>query len=126
VPPGVRGAARNGSADDAAADRSTAADDLTVELEPGDGSPVRRYTLVCGDVVSGDHPAAEAACVHVSGLDDPFAPLPDDTSCTQPYGGPRTACVSGRWHGEAVDLELARNDGCRIAQWGSLGPLLPA
>ena len=46
--------------------------------------------------------------------------------CTQQYGGPQTAHVTGRWSGEPVDLELTRVDGCRISQWDSLGPLLPA
>ncbi len=32
--------------------------------------------------------------------------------------------VIGRWDGDPVDLELSRSDGCRIAQWDSLGPLL--
>ena len=44
--------------------------------------------------------------------------------CTQQYGGPETARVSGLWGGEPVDLALSRTDGCRIAQWESLGPLL--
>jgi hypothetical protein len=33
--------------------------------------------------------------------------------------------VTGRWGGAAVDLELSRADGCLIAQWDRLGPLLP-
>jgi hypothetical protein len=33
--------------------------------------------------------------------------------------------VTGRWGGAAVDLELSRADGCPIAQWHGLGPLLP-
>jgi hypothetical protein len=56
---------------------------------------------------------------------DPFAPIPDDMVCIEQYGGPQTARVTGRWHGQPVDVRLARNDGCRIAQWDGLGPLLP-
>jgi hypothetical protein len=59
-------------------------------------------------------------------MDDPFAPVPEDAICTQVYDGPQTARVTGRWRGEPVDLELGRNNGCRIAQWDSLGPLLPS
>jgi hypothetical protein len=33
--------------------------------------------------------------------------------------------VTGHWEGTAVDLELSRADGCLIAQWDGLGPLLP-
>ena len=70
-------------------------------------------------------PTPQAACAHLAGMDDPFAPLPDDVACTEQYGGPETAHVTGRWGGEPVDLELSRTDGCRIAQWDCLGPLLP-
>ena len=45
--------------------------------------------------------------------------------CAQVYDGPQTAHVTGRWRGEPVDLQLARNDGCHISQWDGLGPLLP-
>jgi hypothetical protein len=75
--------------------------------------------------VQGTHPEAEAACAHLGGLADPFAPLPDDVVCTEQFGGPQTARVTGRWGGAAVDLELSRADGCLIAQWDGPGPLLP-
>jgi hypothetical protein len=104
---------------------AAAASDLVVEVDPGDGSPVERFTLVCGDVVEGDHPDGTAACDHLGGLDEPFAPLPEDAICTEQYGGPQTAQVTGTWQGEPVDLELSRVDGCAISQWDSLGPLLP-
>jgi len=101
-------------------------DELVVELDRGDGSPVQRWTLVCGGTVQGDHPDATAACAHLGGLDEPFAAIPADAMCTQVYGGPQTAHLTGRWRGEPVDLQLSRVDGCRIAQWDRLGPLLPA
>ena len=100
-------------------------DDLQVEVDRGDGSPVERYSLTCGDPVAGDLPDAEAVCAHLQGLDDPFAPLPTDIMCTEQYGGPQTAHVTGQWQGRPVDLQLSRTNGCRITQWDSLGPLLP-
>ena len=106
-------------------DGPTGSDELVVELDRGDGSPAERWTLRCGDPASGDHPDAEAACAHLAGLDDPFAPIPDDVACTEQYGGPQTATVTGRWRGQPVDLRLSRVDGCRISQWDTLGPLLP-
>ena len=99
--------------------------DLTVELDRGDGSAVQRWTLICAGQVEGTHPAAQAACDHLSGMDEPFAPIPDDMMCSEQYGGPQTAHVTGRWAGRPVDLGLSRVDGCRIAQWDGLGPLLP-
>jgi hypothetical protein len=104
---------------------SQADNDLQVTLDRGDGSSPEEWTLTCVGFVEGSHPEAEAACAHLAGLDDPFAPLPVDVVCTEQYGGPQTARVIGRWGGEPVDLELSRSDGCRIAQWDALGPLLP-
>jgi hypothetical protein len=99
--------------------------DLVVEIDRGDGSPVERYSLTCAGLVEGDLPDAEAVCVHLDGLDEPFAPLPADVMCTEQYGGPQTAHVTGVWRGEPVDLELSRVNGCTITQWDRLGPLLP-
>jgi subtilisin inhibitor-like len=100
-------------------------DGLTVEVDRGDGSAVERYTLTCDGRPGGDHPDRAAACAHLAGVDDPFAPLPADVACTEQYGGPQTARVTGVWGGAPVDLELSRTDGCRIDQWSALGPLLP-
>ena len=102
-----------------------AQNDLLVEIDRGDGGPIERYTLTCVGFVEGDLPDAEAACAHLDGLDEPFAPLPADAVCTEQYGGPQTAHVTGLWRGEPVDLELSRTNGCRISQWDRLGPLLP-
>ena len=77
-----------------------------------------------GDV-QGSHPDPEAACDHLAGTTDPFAPLGADVVCTEQFGGPQTARVTGRWDGRPVDLELSRSDGCRIAQWDALVPLVP-
>ena len=106
----------------AAAERDN---DLVIELNLGDGSPAQRWTLTCGATAGGTHPDAQAACDHLARMSDPFGPIPKDRMCTQIYGGPQTAHVTGRWHGAAVDLRLSRVDGCRISQWNDLGPVLP-
>jgi hypothetical protein len=100
-------------------------DDLVVEQDLGDGSTPQRWTLGCRPAVTGDHPQAEQACAHLADLDEPFAPLPDDQFCTEVYGGPQTARVTGVWAGEPVELSLSRTNGCQISQWDGLGPLLP-
>ena len=99
--------------------------ELTVEIDPGNGSPTETYTLVCGSPAEGTHPDAEAACEHLRAMEEPFEPLAADLMCTEQYGGPQTARISGVWSGEPVDLELSRVDGCAIAQWDGLGPVLP-
>jgi hypothetical protein len=98
---------------------------LLVEIHRGGSSPTESYRLICGTTVTGDHPAGAAACAHLFGLAHPFAPIPADQMCSQIYGGPQTAHVTGRWRGTPVDLRLSRVDGCRVEQWNSLGPLLP-
>ncbi|WP_456566091.1 SSI family serine proteinase inhibitor [Blastococcus sp. SYSU D00695] len=110
---------------DAGAPPPPPADGLTVAVDRGAGGPVEEYTLTCGGDAAGTLPDPRAACEHLAGRDAPFAALPPDVACTEQYGGPQTARVTGRWAGEAVDLALSRTDGCRIAQWDSLGPLLP-
>jgi hypothetical protein len=124
-------AAPAGGGSDAASSSTSAsasADDdaLTIVLDRGDGTEPERSTLTCTDQPDGDHPDASAACAHLEGLEDPFAPLPADMACTEQYGGPETARITGRWQGQDVDVELSRTDGCRISQWESLGPVLPA
>jgi hypothetical protein len=112
--------------DPAAGGISQADDDLQVEVDLGDGSAVQTWTLTCVGFTEGSHPTPQEACDHVAGMAAPFEPLADDVICSQQYGGPETARVLGRWAGEPVDLELSRTDGCRIAQWDSLVPLVPA
>ncbi|MFP5218133.1 MAG: SSI family serine proteinase inhibitor [Actinomycetes bacterium] len=123
----VLAACSGGSDDDALSPAPEPIGRLVVEQDQGDGSPPQRWTLVCeqGGAASGDHPEAAAACAHLLDADEPFAPLPEDRICTQVYGGPQTAHVTGTWRGEEVDLRLSREDGCAIAQWDGLGPLLP-
>ena len=112
--------------DPAAGGISQADNDLQIEVDLGDGSAPLTWTLTCVGFVEGSHPQAQAACDHLAGLERPFAPLPEDVVCTQQYGGPETARVIGRWGGEPVELDLSRVDGCRIAQWDSLVPVVPA
>jgi hypothetical protein len=98
---------------------------LQVVADRGDGTEPETWTLVCDGRDDDAHPDPDAACAHLEELDDPFAPLPADVACTEQFGGPQTARVTGRWDGEPVDVELSRSDGCRIAQWDGLGHLLP-
>ena len=124
---GCAGSAGGGSdaGSSTSASASAAENELTIVLDRGDGTEPERYTLTCGETPDGDHPDAAAACAHLEGLDDPFAPLPTDMVCTEQYGGPETATITGRWNAADVDIELSRTDGCRISQWESLGPVLP-
>jgi hypothetical protein len=124
--PAASGTPEATGGDHAAGGISQADNDLQIEVDLGDGSAPVTWTLTCVGFVEGSHPQAQAACDHLAGLDRPFAPLPADVVCSQQYGGPETARVLGRWGGEPVELDLSRVDGCRIAQWDSLVPVVPA
>ena len=110
---------------DAAGSPGAAERNLVVDYDPGDGSPVQRFTLLCGDAAQGDHPEPAAACARVLRMNEPFAPLASDRICTEVFGGPQTARVTGTWQGEEVDVLLSREDGCAIDQWDALVPLVP-
>jgi hypothetical protein len=106
---------------------TTPADDyLQVIVGSSESDDIQTWSLVCDGRDDESHPDPQAACDHLEGMDDPFAPLPSDVACTEQYGGPQTANVLGRWAGEPVDVNLSRTDGCRIAQWDSLVPVVPA
>ena len=89
--------------------------DLTVVVA-GTGRGKRTYSLTC-DPAGGDHPDPAAACRALDELDDPFAPVPGDQACTEIYGGPQTAVVTGTFRGEAVDAAFNRTNGCEISRW---------
>ena len=92
------------------------ATELTVVVRPGRGNQEWTYSLVC-DPAGGDHPDPEAACRVLEELDAPFAPVPPETMCTEIYGGPQTAAVTGTLRGEPVDATFDRTNGCEIARW---------
>ncbi|MGW1140392.1 SSI family serine proteinase inhibitor [Streptomyces zhihengii] len=87
-----------------------------------------RYDLECGPA-GGTHPSAAGACERLDQFArdgaDPFAPVPEGQMCTQQFGGPATARVTGTWRGRPVDATFDRSDGCEISRWQALEPVLP-
>jgi hypothetical protein len=103
---------------------SGAATELTIVLDDGAGSP-RTVRLTC-DPAGGDHDDPAAACAALDRAGEVnLAPVAKDQMCTQIYGGPQTARITGTWRGKAVDARLSRGDGCEIARWDALVGLLP-
>ncbi|WP_093721014.1 SSI family serine proteinase inhibitor [Streptomyces sp. DI166] len=104
-------------------------DHLTVVVDNVGGGVDGRYVLRCHPD-GGSHPQVSEACdlldrETVFGR-DLFAPVPDGSLCTMQYGGPATAHVTGTWAGRPVDARFGRGNGCEIARWDRLMPLLPA
>lgn len=85
-----------------------------------------RWTVRCNPV-AGTHPRRAAVCRDLARLGwEAFRPVPQDKVCTQVYGGPQVAIVTGRVGGHAVWARLSRVDGCQIARWARVPSLLPA
>ena len=68
--------------------------------------------------------AALAACAALAAAGDPWAPVAGDTACTMVHGGPQVATVRGTWEGAAVEAGFQRGDGCEIARWDRIAPVL--
>ena len=58
--------------------------------------------------------------------DTALPPVGKGRICTQIYGGPQTATITGTWRGKAVTAHLSRTNGCEIARWQALDGLLPS
>jgi hypothetical protein len=105
---------------------ATALAALTITIWPqGMGEGSQRWTLRCGPV-GGSHPARAAACTRLLATSRPFRPVPHDAACTTIYGGPDVAIVTGRFRGSRVWAKFQLRDGCEIARWKRVVPLLPS
>ncbi|WP_163166562.1 serine protease inhibitor [Arthrobacter sp. Alg241-R88] len=103
--------------------------DLTVRLRESPDAGEHEFHLVA----DGGRPSAEStvpdpeaalAAVERYG-EDIFFPKPGPPKlCTQQYGGPQVAVVTGTFHGRAVEAVFTRTDGCEISRWKAMAPLL--
>jgi hypothetical protein len=102
---------------------------IVVRMSPS-AKPVT-YTLGCSPP-GGTVPHAADACaalVRAAAVKggDPFAPTPKGQMCTQIFGGPQTATVTGTWNGKPVHATFSRKNGCEVKRWNDIaaifGPL---
>jgi hypothetical protein len=105
----------------AAPTQSAALADLTLIVD-GDGSGqqgAKEVEIRCEEAQD------SALCTAVDGIDaEQFEPVPEMTACTQQYGGPETAHVTGTFRGEPVDARFSREQGCEIARWEAVVAVL--
>jgi hypothetical protein len=103
--------------------------DLTIRLREDADVPQHEFRLVASDgvVEAGStlpDPAGAVAAVEHFG-EDIFFPKPGPPKlCTQQYGGPQVAVVTGSVDGRPVSVTFRRTDGCEIARWRAMAPLL--
>jgi hypothetical protein len=94
--------------------------DLTVTFWPaGADGESRTATLTC-DPDGGSHPDPAKACDALLSNEDALEPVSGDVACTEIYGGPQEATLIG----PDVDARFSRTNGCEIARWDALKPVL--
>ncbi|MDP2710110.1 MAG: hypothetical protein Q8O56_02735 [Solirubrobacteraceae bacterium] len=104
--------------------------ELTIRYDDGAGDTTLG-TLTCradaqraGGALRDAAPAAEL-CDRARGLADFLLAEPDRTrACTQIFGGPETARVTGTIDGREVDRRFSRTNGCEIADFTRAAGLL--
>ncbi|UUL76450.1 subtilase-type protease inhibitor [Pseudarthrobacter sp. Fe7] len=105
--------------------------ELAITVMPSQGAPDVNYTLVCSagtPAAESSHPNAAAACTTLKANPGIIAPVVPGTAqpCTQQYGGPQKATVTGMVDGVAVDSSFARTNGCEIGAWDAAKDVLGA
>jgi hypothetical protein len=105
---------------------STGSLDLRITMWPQgrDHPGAVKWTLRCSPT-GGTLPKREAACTKLAAMANPFAPPPKGQMCTEQYGGPQQAVITGTFRGRAVWVALAARNGCEIARAKRLGFLVP-
>lgn len=103
--------------------------ELSIIVKPSPTAAPESYTLVCTSGVpaaESHHPTAAAACAALK--KNPAlltrSPRPSDQVCSQRYGGPQTATVTGAVDGVGVDSSYKLTDGCEIAAWAAVADIL--
>lgn len=105
--------------------------DLTISIEHPEADTVT-YGITCkpdGATLEGVDLDADAAC---AALGDPDVQSllidgpPANRICTEIYGGPDVAGITGTLVGESVSTRIDRTNGCGISDWDDvLGDVLP-
>lgn len=117
----------SGEDTDAPAQPATALD-VTID----NGQTQATFRVVCDGTARFEGDSAErdaaAACDAVDEAKDRLLTLSDPDRepemCTEIYGGPDKATITGTIDGEPVDAEVSRHNGCGISDWDRLVPLL--
>lgn len=105
--------------------------DLTVSIKATADADAKDFVLACSN--NAVDPATtlfngKGACARVLELGTEFFQAKPDPNkmCTQQYGGPQTAEVSGTINDQTVSASFSLIDGCQISRWDAMEPVLGA
>ncbi|MEC5181876.1 SSI family serine proteinase inhibitor [Arthrobacter sp. CG_A4] len=103
--------------------------ELAIMVKPSETGAASNFTLVCQNGVAAaesQHPGAATACTALKNNAALLSPVPraKDQACTQQYGGPQQATVTGVVDGTPVEAGFSLRDGCEIAAWNAARDVL--
>ena len=97
---------------------------VTVWPEGRTDDESKTYTVKCAPA-RGTLPRAVTACSRLDKLENPFKPVARNAVCTDQYGGPDEALVTGTYEGRRVWAMFTLNSGCQITRAKRIAFLLP-
>lgn len=98
---------------------------VVMRVQGGETEP-QSFEVTCKDgKAEGTHPNLEGACDVLLNADFALFTVDVDKACPEIYGGDNLAIVVGHVKGKGVSTEFSRINGCEIARWDAMVPLLP-
>jgi hypothetical protein len=92
---------------------------LKIVYQASEKSKEITWSLTCRPS-GGNHPQPKTACSEIRDAVKPFARPKSDEICTQIFGGPQRARVTGTWAGKKVNRLFTQANGCEIERWEQL------
>ena len=96
---------------------------LELSVQANEKAAPETATLTCPGAKAKDRDICAALDVVAPKV---FEPVPVDQACTAIYGGPRKATITGRYQDEPVSAVFTQENGCEIARWNQIKPVLEA
>jgi hypothetical protein len=96
---------------------------LEISVQADEDAKPRNGTLTCPGETAKDRDLCAALDVVAPKV---FEPVPVDQACTAIYGGPRKATITGTYQDEPVSAVFTQENGCEIARWNQISPVLKA
>jgi hypothetical protein len=96
-----------------------------VTLWPAGRAAARHHSAVLTCPPSGGaHGRPVKACAALERHEDALKPVGSDVACSEIYGGPAEARVTGTIGERRINATFNRSNGCEIVRWDKLAPLL--